>query len=362
MLIPFTQVVFEGLSRDYDARKKELASARFSGCFRLAFADFEGVVFYEDGNPVIGLEESGDWMALGEDLVVSAGFSGCFRLAFADFEGVVFYEGGKPIIGLEESGDWMALGEELVAPLENKASVADGSMAIYRLSPDLVAFFSGRKIGGTVETETGPLLGPRALVDNLLRDRSACILRIRGPAWISYAFIAGGRVIDAAFAAEREALDGERAASALREAAGRATAVIYFLEGGAPFVEVTPAPEPPVAVASPPSPVQAPPEHGAGHAAEAGPALGAGAVRHRAPQAPPPPRDRAGGHRDAEAGQRAGAGALTAAGAGGQAKGKCYKRILVLIIPRTRHGPDDRAPAVPAVLSVARAPVAGGHS
>jgi hypothetical protein len=200
MLVPSKQVAFEGLSRDYYARKKEMASSEFTGCVRLVFADFEGAVIYE---------------------------------------------AGKPITALEECGTWMALGDELIAPLENKAAVTDGSMAIYLLAQDLIDFFAGRKIAGTVETETGPLLGTRTLVDNLLRDRSVCIFRVRGPSWVGYAFIAAGRVIDAIYASGRESLDGSRAVTALRQAEGKATAVIYFLEGGVPYVEVTPSVEMP---------------------------------------------------------------------------------------------------------------------
>ncbi|HUL61973.1 MAG TPA: hypothetical protein VLT35_02830 [Methanocella sp.] len=206
MLIPSTRVVFEGLSRDYYARQKELAAS---------------------------------------------GFSGCVRLAFADFEGAVFYEHGRPLTGLEECGTWMALGEELIAPLENKAVVTDGSMAIYELSGDLIDFFRGRKIGSTVETETGPQLGVRVLIDNLLRDGSACIFKARGATWVGYAFIAGGRAIDATYASDRERLEGGRAVDALRKASGKATAVLYFLEGGAPFAQVVPSVEMPSGTAGP---------------------------------------------------------------------------------------------------------------
>jgi hypothetical protein len=212
MLVPAKQVIFEGLSRDYYARQKELASS---------------------------------------------GFTGCVRLVFADFEGAVIYEAGKPVTALQECGTWMALGDELIAPLENKAVVTDGSMAIYALSQDMIDFFTGRKIASTVETETGPLLGIPTLIDNLLRDRSVCIFMARGPSWIGYAFLAAGRVIDAAFASDRESLDGERAATALRQADGKATAVMYFLEGGAPFIEVTPSVEmPPGTVPAAPAPVE----------------------------------------------------------------------------------------------------------
>lgn len=225
MLVPSKQVVFEGLSRDYYARQKELASS---------------------------------------------GFNGCVRLVFADFEGVVVYVAGRPVTALQECGTWMALGDELIAPLENKAAVTEGSMAIYVLSRDLIDFFTGRKIASTVETETGPLLGAGTLVDNLLRDRSVCIFKARGPSWIGYVFVAAGRVIDAAFASGRESLDGDRATAALKQASGKATAVIYFLEGGAPFVELTPSvvmpagtvpPAPgPVEVMHPPEPGPAPAE------------------------------------------------------------------------------------------------------
>ena len=57
-------------------------------------------------------------------------------MAFADFEGVVFYRDGKPVTALEECGTWMALGDELIAPLENKAAVTDGVMAVYELPAD----------------------------------------------------------------------------------------------------------------------------------------------------------------------------------------------------------------------------------
>src|SRR5512134_76967 len=107
MLVPSKRVAFEGLSRDYYSRQKELASS---------------------------------------------GFTGCVRLVFADFEGAVIYEAGKPVTALEECGTWMALGDELIAPLENKAAVTDGSMAIYPLPRDLIDFFAGRKIASTVET------------------------------------------------------------------------------------------------------------------------------------------------------------------------------------------------------------------
>jgi hypothetical protein len=218
MLVPSKQVAFEGLSRDYYARQKELASS---------------------------------------------GFTGCVRLVFADFEGAVIYEAGKPVTALEECGTWMALGDELIAPLENKAAVTDGSMAIYALSQDLIDFFAGRKIASTVETETGPLLGTRTLVDNLLRDRSVCIFKARGPSWIGYAFIAAGRIIDAVYASGRESLDGDRAATALKQAADKATVAIYFLEGGAPFVEVMrprePGPAPAETVITAPAPATVPP-------------------------------------------------------------------------------------------------------
>jgi hypothetical protein len=200
MLVPAKKVIFEGLSRDYYARQKELESS---------------------------------------------GFTGCVRLVFADFEGAIIYEAGKPVTALQESGTWMALGDELIAPLENKAVVTGGSMAIYALSQDMIDFFAGRKIASTVETETGPLLGTRTLVDNLLRERSICIFTARGPSWVGYAFLAAGRVIGAVFASDRESLDGDRAAEALKQAAGKATAVMYFLEGGAPFIEVTPSVEMP---------------------------------------------------------------------------------------------------------------------
>jgi hypothetical protein len=220
MLVPSKQVVFEGLSRDYYVQQKELASS---------------------------------------------GFNGCIRLVFADFEGMVVYVAGRPVTALRECGTWMALGDELIAPLENKAAVTEGSMAIYGLSRDLIDFFAGRKIANTVETETGPLLDAGMLVDNLLRDRSVCILKARGPSWIGYAFIAAGGVIDAAFASDRESLDGDRATAALRQASGKATAAIYFLAGGAPFVDLTPSMEMPagtVPPASQPVEVLHPPEPG----------------------------------------------------------------------------------------------------
>ncbi|HEY3272963.1 MAG TPA: hypothetical protein VGJ92_04325 [Methanocella sp.] len=225
MLVPAKQVIFEGLSRDYYARQKELASS---------------------------------------------GFTGCVRLVFADFEGMVIYEAGKPVTAIQECGTWMALGDELIAPLENKAVVTEGSMAIYALSKDLINFFADRKIASTVETETGPLLGTRTLLDNLLRDRSVCIFSARGPSWIGYAFLAAGRIIDAAFASDIESLGGDRAAMALRQATDKATAVMYFLEGGAPFIDVTPsvvmpvaavpATSAPVEVLHPPAPGPAPVE------------------------------------------------------------------------------------------------------
>jgi hypothetical protein len=221
MLVPSKQVVFEGLSRDYYARQKELASS---------------------------------------------GFSGCVRLVFADFEGAVVYDSGRPVTALQECGTWMALGDELIAPLENKAAVTDGSMAIYVLSREMIDFFTGRKIASTIETEAGPLLDAGKLVDNLLRDRSVCIFKARGSSWIGYVFIAAGRVVDAAFSSGRESLEGSRAVRAMKDAPGNATAVIYFLEGGAPFVEVTPSvgmppgkvPATPVEVLRPPEPATAP--------------------------------------------------------------------------------------------------------
>jgi hypothetical protein len=220
MLIPSTRVIFEGLSREYYPRQKELASSGFNGCVRMAFADFEGVVFYRDG---------------------------------------------KPVTALEECGTWMALGDELIAPMENKAAVTDGVMAAYELPGDTIDFFSGRKIADTVETESGPMLGLRTLIDNLLRDRDVCIFKARGPSWISYIFIAAGRVISASYASEKETLEGDRATGMLRQASGKATVAIYFLEGGAPFVEVTPSVEMPpaqAAEAAPPVEVMRPPEPG----------------------------------------------------------------------------------------------------
>lgn len=220
MLIPAKKVVFEGLSREYYARRKELAAS---------------------------------------------GFAGCIRLTFADFEGTIVYDSGRPVTALHECGTWMALGDELIAPLENKAVATDGSMAIYAVSRDLIDFIAGRKIASTVETETEPLLGIPTLVDNLLRDRSACIFKAIGPSWIGYAFIAAGRVIDAAFATGRESMGGDRATAALRQADGHAVVTMYFLEGGAPFVEATP----PVPAPEMASPVEAirPPEPGTAPAA-----------------------------------------------------------------------------------------------
>ncbi len=213
MLVPAKQIVFEGLSRDYYARQKELASS---------------------------------------------GFTGCIRLVFADLEGIVVYEAGKPVTALEESGDWMALGSELIAPLENKAAVTDGSMAIYTLSSDMIGFFAGRKIANVVETEAGPMLGTRALIDNLLRDRSVCIFKARETSWIGYAFIAAGKVVDAAFASHQEHLAGDRAVTALKQSAGNAAVIIYFIEGGTPFVEAAPPAEAPsVTVPEPEAPAPA---------------------------------------------------------------------------------------------------------
>jgi len=220
MLIPATKIIFEGLSREYYPREKELASSRFNGCVRLAFADFEGVMFYRDG---------------------------------------------KPVTALEECGTWMALGDELIAPLENKAAVTDGVMAIYELPADTIDFFAGRKIADTVETESGPMLGLRTLIDNLLRDRDVCIFKAKGPTWIGYVFIAAGRVISASYASDRETLEGDRAINTLRQASGKASVAIYFLAGGAPFVEVTPSVEMPPAKTAEPSPpveVMRPPETG----------------------------------------------------------------------------------------------------
>lgn len=220
MLIPSTKVIFEGLSREYYPRQKELASSGFNGCVRMAFADFEGVVFYRDG---------------------------------------------KPATALEECGTWMALGDELIAPLENKAAVTDGVMAIYELPADTIDFFAGRKIADTVETESGPMLGLRTLIDNLLRDRDVCIFKAKGPSWIGYVFIAAGRVIGASYASERETLEGDRAINTLRQASGKASVAIYFLSGGAPYVEVPPSVEmPPAKTAGPAAPVEVmrPPEPG----------------------------------------------------------------------------------------------------
>ncbi len=205
MLIPSTRVIFEGLSREYYPRQKELASSKFNGCARMAFADFEGAVFYRDG---------------------------------------------KPVTALEECGTWMALGDELIAPLENKAAVTDGVMGIYELPTETIGFFAGRKVASTVETETGPMLGLRTLIDNLLRDRDVCIFKAKGPSWIGYVLIAAGRIVAASFASEKETLEGDRAAGALRQASDKAAIAIYFLQGGAPFIEVTPSVEMPHARAA----------------------------------------------------------------------------------------------------------------
>lgn len=233
MLIPHTRVVFEGLSRDYYARAKELASAKLNACVRLVFADFEGAVFYGEG---------------------------------------------KPVTALQESGLWMALGEEVIAPLENKATVTDGSMAVYELSPEMLAFFSGRRIESTVDVVAEPPVSPQVLLDNLVRDRATCIFKVRGPVWLGYAFIGGGRIISASFASERETVYGESAAGAIRRAAGRAAAAMYFLEGGAPFAEVTP-----------PAPAEKPAATGIGSAGpeEAAPAPGPEATE--TPISPPAP-------------------------------------------------------------------------
>jgi hypothetical protein len=220
MLIPSVKVIFEGMSREYYTRQKELASSKFNGCVRMAFADFEGAVFYRDG---------------------------------------------KPVTALEECGAWMALGDELIAPLENKAAVTDGIMGIYELPVETIDFFAGRKVASTVETETGPMLGLRTLIDNLLRDRDVCIFKAKGPSWIGYALIAAGRIIAVSYASEKETLQGDRAAGALRQASGRVAVAIYFLEGGAPFIEVTPSVEMPpakAAEAAPPVEIMHPPEPG----------------------------------------------------------------------------------------------------
>lgn len=215
MLIPYTRVVFEGLSGDYYGEVKALSASNLNGCVRLVFADFEGVIFYR---------------------------------------------GGKPVTAIEEVGFRMALGEELIPPLENKATVADGSMAIYEITSDMLGFFAGRKIASTVQVDAEPLMSPQVLLDNLARDRSSCIFRARGASWIGYAFMGGGRIINASFATDKEMLYGEAAVSAIRHAAGKAAVAMYFLEGGAPFIEAAPPEEKPVEAARTPVPVPSAPE------------------------------------------------------------------------------------------------------
>jgi hypothetical protein len=77
--------------------------------------------------------------------------------------------------------------------------------------------------------------------------------------------MAAGRVIDAVYASGRESLDGDRAVTALKQSEGKVAVVIYFLEGGAPFVEVTPSVGMPAGTApAAPAPVEVmrPPEAG----------------------------------------------------------------------------------------------------
>ena len=217
MLIPYKRIIFEGPSKDYYAQAKVLAAS---------------------------------------------GLDGYVRLVFADFEGAIFYRQGKPATGLQESGLWMALGEELVAPLENKATVADGTMGVYELPQETLDFFAGRRVDSTVVTEAEPAMPVAALLDYIVRERSACIFKAQGPSWTGYAYLGGGRVIKAAYSSGRELFYGDVAINALRRATDKATVAIFFLEGGAPLPEA-PMPQPvekpaEVPAAVPEKPAEAP--------------------------------------------------------------------------------------------------------
>lgn len=166
--------------------------------------------------------------------------SGCARLVFSDFEGTIFFKEGITITALQESGMWMALGEELAAPLENKATVTAGTLAVYELPPGMITMFADRKISTTVETDLGREVTARMLIDSLGSNHSTCILKIKGPTWTGYVFLTGGMVTGASFVSEKERHYGDTAIKAIVKETGKAVAAIYFLEGGATYVEITP--------------------------------------------------------------------------------------------------------------------------
>ncbi|CAJ35776.1 AbrB/MazE/SpoVT family DNA-binding domain-containing protein [Methanocella arvoryzae] len=212
MLVPFVKVVFEGPSGEYYARLKSVVSSRMTGCARLVFSDFEGTIFYREG---------------------------------------------VAVTALQESGMWMALGPEMIAPLENKAIATTGTMAIYELTPAMLSLFEGRKIGTTIDTELGDLVNPGMLLDNLRNAASTCILKFRGQAWTGYAFLASGKIAGASYISENDRHYGDKAIDSIKKATGKASAAIYFLEGGAPIAEALP-PEPARPVKEKPIEVQAP--------------------------------------------------------------------------------------------------------
>lgn len=163
--------------------------------------------------------------------------TGCVRLVFADFEGTLFYRDGKTVTALQESGTWIALGDEMIAPLENKAVATTGTMAIYELTPTMVSLFEGRKIGTTVETDLGTLVNAGMLLDNLGRSPSTCIVKVKGPVWTGYVFFGAGKPIGASYVSEKDRFYGEAAIKAITKGTGKSVAAIYFLEGGKPFEE-----------------------------------------------------------------------------------------------------------------------------
>lgn len=188
MLIPGIRTLFEGVSsREYYRRQKEFRNIRFNGCVHIIFPDFEGVIFYSDGDAVTALEESDRWISLGKDLI---------------------------------------------APVENKAVTIDGKMSAIALSDSLLTLFSHNKVATMVETELGPYISIRSLIQNLKNEHSTCILKAGGQSSAGYIFVYRGTIIGASYSVAGERMFGDNAVKVMASsyAKGGIPAAIYFME------------------------------------------------------------------------------------------------------------------------------------
>lgn len=196
MLIPSSKVVFEGAStKEYYRRQKGLKTDRFNGCIHIAFYDFEGVVFFSEG---------------------------------------------EAVTALQESSRWLELGEKLVEPVENKAiAAADARMSALELPGSVLNIFLHRRLSSTVETELNEYITIKSLAKNLEKERATCLLKIEHRSFKAYIYILSGLIVGTAYGSDKETLYGEDAIRAMTSAAstGRGSAIIYFMEEVRPLIE-----------------------------------------------------------------------------------------------------------------------------